>query len=291
LKGIKGYVTGEKMKQLIKRLLRTMGYHIVSINKNINVGSSVDKFSNLGEEDVIQKYLSSLSLSNKICIDIAASDGIHMSNTFFLFEEGWEGVAVECDSEKFALLSNIYVKYPNVSLIKNKVTPDNISNILKACLVPQNFTFLNFDIDSYDYFVLDQLLSEFRPLLMCVEVNEKIPPPIKFTIKYNSDYLFHGGHFYGQSIAQLYELCKKYDYELVELFYNNAFLIPKEINKWKSLQPEEAYDIGYKNKKDRKDKFPWNKDMEELLHLSPAEGILFLKNKFSKYNDQYSCSL
>jgi hypothetical protein len=279
------------MKQLIKRLLRMMGYHIVSINKNINVGSSIDKFSNLGEEDVIHKYLSSMRSNNKICIDIAASDGIHMSNTFFLFEEGWEGVAVECDSEKFALLSNIYVKYPNVSLIKNKITPDNICHVLKSCLVPPNFTFLNFDIDSYDYFVLDRLLSEFRPLLICAEVNEKIPPPIKFTVRYNSAYLFPGGHFYGQSIAQLYELCKKYDYELVELFYNNAFIIPKEINTWKSLQPEEAYNAGYKDKKDRNEKFPWNKDMEELLHLSPAEGVLYLKNKFSKYHDQYICSL
>lgn len=93
-----------------------------------------------------------------------------------MYKQGWEGVAVECDAEKFAQLSKLYIKFPNVRLVRNKIVPDNVNDILKGCSIPKNFAFLNFDIDGYDFYVLDSLLSEYRPSLMCVEINEKIPP-------------------------------------------------------------------------------------------------------------------
>jgi hypothetical protein len=34
---------------------------------------------------------------------------------------------------------------------------------------------LNLDIDSWDYFVLEEILAEFRPQLAIVEVNRLIP--------------------------------------------------------------------------------------------------------------------
>src|SRR3989339_1013933 len=114
----------------------------------------------LNEEAIIRKYLDRLPLSNRYCVDIAASDGITMSNTYFLYKEGWEGIAVEYDPVKFAALSKRYKKYTGVNLIKIKVIPENILSLLKACQCPVELSFLNFDIDSYDYFVLEQLLSE-----------------------------------------------------------------------------------------------------------------------------------
>ncbi|MBN1397128.1 MAG: hypothetical protein JXA06_03760 [Bacteroidetes bacterium] len=279
------------MKNFIKRLLKMMGFYVIKINKNINQGVGTAAYSNLGEESYIDKYLKSVALENQICIDIAASDGVKMSNTKFLYDKGWGGIAVEYDPDKFALLAGFYSKYQNVYLIKNKVIPDNVNYILKSCMVPKNFSFLNFDIDSYDYFVLERILDEFRPSLICAEINENIPPPIKFTVKYDPSFVFKDDHFFGQSISQLHDLCLKKNYIITELFYNNAFLMPREICKWKSMTPEEAYAEGYKNKKDRRKHFPWNDDMEDLLHMRPEEGIKFLENKFACYKDKYICSL
>lgn len=94
-------------------------------------------------------------------------------------------------------------------------------------------------------------------------------------------------HFFGQSISKCYELCVKYGYDIVELHYNNLFLIPNEMNKHNRLSPEQAYKIGYKNKNDRKEKFPWNSDMEDLLDMSKDGAVEFLKNKFKKYDGKY----
>ena len=276
------------LKKGVNRFLGKIGLKII---RTEDLLSKRLTFSFLGEEEIINKYLQTIPLENKYCVDIAAADGITMSNTLFLYKDNWNGIAVEYNSEKFAILSDLYKKFKNINLIKTKVTPDNVIYILKSCLAPKNFTFLNLDIDSYDYYVLDKLLSEYRPMLICAEINEKIPPPIKFTVKYNPDHLYEGDHNYGQSITKLFELCKKYQYALVELHYNSAFLIPNEINKNASLIPQEAYNVGYKNKIDRKVKFPWNKDMEELLYMSASDGIEFINKKFEKYKNKYICEL
>jgi hypothetical protein len=63
------------------------------------------------------------------------------------------------------------------------VTPNNVVSLLLANDTPKEFAFLNLDLDGYDYFVLEQILTHYRPKLICKEINEKIPPPIKFSVK------------------------------------------------------------------------------------------------------------
>ena len=248
-------------------------------------------YSHFDEQIVIKKYIRGLKIEHRLCVDIAAGNGVTMSNAYALFLEGWEGLAVEFDAKKFASLANAYRRFPGVNLAKCKVTPPNIVSLLKANELPADFGFLNLDIDGYDYFVLEQMLAEFRPSLICVEINEKIPPPLKFTVKWNPDYFWKGDHFYGQSISQLYSLCPVFRYSLVELHYNNAFLVPSEICRYPALTPEEAYQNGYLNQPDRTERFPWNANMEELLTLPPEDIVAFLNRLFSDRKGEFLCSM
>lgn len=251
----------------------------------------VIKYSYLDEERIIENYLNKINIKNGYCVDIAASDGVTMSNTYFLFKRGWSGLAVEYDSEKFAALAVQYKSFVNVDLSKCFVTPENVVDLLNSHQVPKNLDFLNLDIDGYDYFVLEQILNSFRPSFICVEINEKIPPPLKFSVKWSPNYVWKNDHFYGQSICQLNILCEKYDYALLELHYNNAFLIPKEVSPSASLKPEEAYRKGYLERPDRKNKFPWNADMEKVHNLSPEEALNYINNFFTKYEGKFDCSI
>jgi len=271
-----------KFRQVLKKNLPPTLIKIVAVIKH----SLKDGYSFLDEERVIKKYLDLLPLSNRFCVDIAAADGINSSNTYALYKNGWDGIAVELDTNNFYILSKLYMKFSGVNLIKTKVTPENVNFILKACNCPNDFAFLNLDIDSYDHFVLEKILSEFRPCLICLEINESIPPPISFTVKYDIETVCEG-HFFGQSISKCYELCKRFNYDIVELCYNNLFIIPHEINKQNALSPEDAYRNGYKEKIDRKEKFPANKDMEIILYQSKDDGIKFLNAKFEKYKGKY----
>jgi len=278
----------KQIKKTVNKLLRPMRLEIRLIEEKDGAGHSF-----LGEEVVIHTYLTKLLISNTFFVDIGASDGISMSNTYFLCQNGYEGLAVEYDSEKFSRLVLSYKYFKKVNLSKCKITPSNVVNLLNGNLVPKRFAFLNLDIDSYDYFVLDEMLSSFRPSLICMEINEKVPPPLKFTVLYDPDHTWQKDHFYGCSISQLYLLCTKHNYVLINLHYNSAFLIPAEMSTSDifPVSPEEAYNKGYLDRPDRKEKFPWNNDVEELLFLSPQKAMVFIDKLFANYRGKYILSL
>jgi hypothetical protein len=279
-----------RAKQQTIKLLSIFGLDLKQLMqiKNFNKAS---KFSSLEEEEIISKTLKKIEKRTHFFVDIGAANGVSRSNTCLLALKGWEGLSVEYDSESFALLAEEYKSFPAVNLSRCMVTPENVVSLLSANKVPQEFGFLSLDIDSYDYFVLEEILNSYRPSLICTEINEKIPPPIKFTVKWSPNWLRRLDGCYGQSISQLNELCTKHDYGIVELEYNNAFLVPKEISKIPFLNPEEAYKKGYFERHDRKEKFPWNADMEQIYSLSPEEALNLLNRRFKKYEGQFICTL
>jgi hypothetical protein len=275
-----------RTKALLRRLLPTPVFRFL---KDIQRRLEFRRLTgHSGDEHIVLKYLGSLPASSKYCVDIAAQDGVMGSQTLRLFQEGWSGLAVEFDGNMFAALSRMYQSFEGVSLVRAKVVPQNVVAILQAARCPRDFGFLSLDIDSYDYFLLDQILAAFRPRVICVEINETVPPPLKFTVTFSEDHQWSGDHFQGQSICKCYELCVKYDYAIVELHYNNLFLVPAELNLWGVLTPEAAYDAGYRLKADRQRTFAWNADMEDVLTMARPEAIEFLQRKFAKYAGHYT---
>ena len=269
------------MKNAIKSVTNMLGYRIVNTKDLVKNTAS----SNLDEEKVIKKYIRQYPSINKFCVDIGASDGVEMSNTSHLYNNKWTGLAIECDKDKFYRLAKNF-KDLNVDLAKLFVTPDNVVNLFKAFDVPKNFGLLSLDIDGYDFYVLEKVLEEYKPSIICAEINEKIPPPIKFSVKYKNGYFWNSSHFFGQSISMLDGLCTKKGYNLAEVHYNNAFYISSSLLK-KRTGPEEGYEEGYKNKKDRKDKFPWNSDFEEIFEMSIDKQKSFINSKFKEYKGKY----
>ncbi len=277
---------GWTLKAVARRALRTMGLEVRRAP-----GEASSHYSHLDEQEVVRRSLARLDVSCRFCVDIAASDGTTMSNTYALFDEGWAGVAAECDAQKFSRLAEHYVRFPDVCLARCMVTPDNVLALLQATATPKEFGFLNLDIDGYDYFVLDRILHQYRPRLICVEINEKIPPPIKFAVRWDSRYAWAGDHFYGASISKMHELCVAHHYALTELHYNSAFMIPEELFEGTSLSPEQAWCEGYRDKADRQRKFPWNSDMDDLLTMSAADVLTSLRERFRERDGMYELHL
>jgi len=249
-------------------------------------------YSNFNEQTIIKGYLTSLGMVERgCCVDIAAGDGMSMSNTYSLYQEGWRGLAVELDEQRFQFLAENYADLEKVNLARCKVTPKNVLSLLAANEIPESFDFLNLDMDGYDYYVLKEILTRYRPKLICAEINEKIPPPIKFTVQWDPAYVWPGNNFYGQSISQLADLAMEHDYSLAELHYNNAFLVPSELNPATSLSAEEAYQAGYRDKADRLERFPWNKEIDAALYMQPDKALIFIKNYFRKYKGMFLASI
>jgi hypothetical protein len=245
-------------------------------------------FSNLNEDKLIEKYVGQLGIAsaNNTAVDIGAGDGIKNSNTFRLFSSGWRGLGIEADPARYGRLRKAYSGLADVRAVHAAVTPENVVGILRSNGIESDLALLSLDIDGNDYWVLDAILSEFRPRLVVSEYNEKIPPPIGFVVRYDPEFRLRS-HLYGYSITKLDDLLTKHHYSLIDVEYNNVFISPREIAAEYSKPVRRAYDEGYANRPDRRERFPQNADMEPLQFLSPHEGIDFLAEKYPEYAGTY----
>jgi hypothetical protein len=254
--------------------------------------SEVEDSSYAGEWNSVQRYLQILGIRSGQVVDIAAGDGVTQSCTLPLFRQpAWSGLAVEMDPEKFAKLAYVYAGYDNAKLARSRVTPENIGSLLRAYEISQDFDFLNLDIDSYDLFVVRQMLSGgFRPKLISMEINEKLPPPIYFTVLYDPAYVWRGGdHFFGCSLTAAAQVVRSFDYVLASLEYNNALFVRADAARGKiaDLPVSRSYEDGYRKKADKYRVLPWNAELDHVLNMSAQEALAFFEHLFEGYAGKF----
>lgn len=268
--------------------LEGLGLHF----RRAKLGRRPSGFSNFDEERMLGRFVSELLPPghSRTAVDIGAGDGIKGSNTYALFRAGWHGLGVEGDENRARRLARAYKNFEGVAAVRSQVTPANVVQLLRSHGVETDFGVLSLDIDSYDYWVLDALLASFRPRLVVTEINEKIPPPVKFVVKYDPDFRLQH-HFFGYSIASLEELCARHGYALIALEYNNAFLAPRELEGVRHVSAARAYREGYLERPDRRERFWRNSDMEVLQTLEPAEAARFIDQFFARHRGKYELGI
>lgn len=269
----------------VKRGLNAFGFELRRVRPPRAAGRAA--YSNFGEDAIIADLLGKIAPRHRYAVDIGAGDGETMSNSYALFRAGWEGLAAEWDGAKFAKLAYRYAALPKARLARARVTPENVLGLLAAAEAPREFGFLNLDIDSFDHFVLERLLSAYRPALICAEINEKIPPPLRFSVKWDPDHHWAQDHFFGQSLSMLEEQGIRHGYALAGLEYNNAFLVPRGSSAAAPLTAAEAYHAGYLSRPDRLERLPWNADMEPLHAMDAEAARAFVREKFAAYAGKY----
>jgi len=280
--------------RFIQKFLKKIEPEKISYWKLDRISKKNIDFSGHGETQAVKQYLKNDSLDFNYFVDIGASDGVSSSSTLeFAKMPNWHGLSIEYDDNKFSKLQYVYRKYKNISLANKKVTPDSIVDILLDYEVPKNFSFLNIDIDSYDLEVSKSLFQlGYRPDIVSIEINEKIPPPIYFNVKYDQEHFWHGDHFFGCSLTAAVEEFSKFDYLLAEFRLNNAIFV--NLIKFPELTPKNAsnaYEEGYKSIKNRKELFKYNHDVEILHELNNDEKIVFINNLFKKYKNMYELKI
>jgi hypothetical protein len=277
------------MAKKAQRYLNRLGLHLERARQRLRRSG----FSNFDEERMLAEFVARLVTeeSARVAVDVGAGDGIRGSNTYALFLRGWRGVGFEGDEKRARRLARAYKSLEGVEARHALVTPANVVSLLRAERVPADFGVLSLDIDSYDYWVLDAALKSFRPRLVVTEINEKIPPPVRFRVGFDPDFRLQH-HFFGYSIASLEELCERHAYALLALEYNNAFIVPRElIGDFAALDAATAYRRGYLERPDRRERFPRNQDMEALHALSPQDSVAFIKSFFARHEGKYEVSL
>lgn len=215
-----------------------------------------------------------LGIQQGLCVDIGAFDGMNYSHTLELYRAGWRGLSVECQPDRFARLAQAYRSLPQVALSRHQVTPASVVQLLQAERIPYAFDFLSLDIDSYDYYVLAALLKVYRPSVICAEINEVIPLPIRFAVHYDPDLSFDlNNRFFGQSLAMLADLAQAHGYVVMKVNYQDVFLIDAELVSGESPSLESLYEAGVRQlrRPEYYDNYPFDVDM--LARVDPETAL------------------
>ena len=243
--------------------------------------------TNINFEALLEKHL---NFNSGFFVDIGASDGITDSNSYkYANSENWSGISIEFIQDKYhRLIAN--QPSPRVKKINAKVTPDNIVDILRENNCPRIIDLMSLDIDGYDYYVLESLLSNYDCRVAILEINEKIPVPIKFSVSYDLDYFWDGTHFYGMSLSKLNDLAEMFNYTIVDYLFNNVVMVKNDYlsPEHKKQSIEELYNSGYR--KNPSVQPAYNNDVKFWLDLSPEDAVTEI-NKFFYPRQNYKINL
>lgn len=177
-------------------------------------GQTLNRFrrnvhSQNGEDGVIEELTRRLRLKAGQFVEFGAWDGKYLSNTFRLLSEGWRGVYIEGESDKFKSLLKTAAQFPGqVTPICAYVTTDGenaLDRLLAVTEISRDFDLLSIDIDSFDWQVWNSL-RDYRPKIVIIEVNS-LPPGIEQT--------YRGPMVQGSSFTSTVQLGRAKGYTLV----------------------------------------------------------------------------
>lgn len=223
------------MKQSLLRLeIQKIKDGIATRDKNSISLSGFKVYSQTDEDGMIEEIFRRIGDGEKTFIEIGVGDGCE-NNTHYLLLKGWQGVWIDTNSNALAKIKRELSPSAN-SPLKMKhahITADNALTTCKEALVTlphySSLDFLSVDIDSQDFYVVENLL-ELTPRVICVEYNAKFPPPLSLCVSPNTTLKWYGDDYFGCGLQNWHDLFQTHDYTCVgcSLSGVNAFFVQKE---------------------------------------------------------------
>ncbi|MET0463417.1 MAG: hypothetical protein ABW007_09685 [Chitinophagaceae bacterium] len=179
-------------------------------------------YSQYGEDAIIEHIFRHIGITNQFFVDLGAGayGESTMSNTRKLKQDGWAGYGVDADRKGESWIIERFIK------------PDNILPLLNEQDTPAQFDFLNLDIDSCDFWVLQQLLKEYSPRCICTEFNGTLDPLVPLVLTYEEGYTWDETNKYGYSFAAGEKLLRAHGYRIIHNMHDqNIFAVKQELVK------------------------------------------------------------
>lgn len=171
-------------------------------------------FSQTDEDGITEEILRRIGLVHGTCVEIGSGDGLE-NNTLSLLARGWQGVWL--DARPLAFNPNC-----NPSILKNIrefVTAENVVELVRKGLDHFNqtgFDLLSIDVDGNDGYLAESiLLAKYNPSVVIVEINEILPPPVRFQQPYNAKYVWDKTKNSGWSLQSVADLMERFGYDCV----------------------------------------------------------------------------
>lgn len=224
---------------------------------------------------------------SKTAINIGACCGKVYDPLYDLYTKyGFQGLCLELNSY---FLPELEKNLPtSIKKVIDKITPNNALLFLKDY---ENIDIVSIDIDSYDYFILKEIII-LKPKVIIIELNENIPPGISYAAKYSDEYDYSikndGYQLFGCSLDIVTELGKENGYKLLKMEWNNAILIKDEYSHLFELpvSNKEAYAFGYYFRKNMRNIFYWKGEESKYFNYPIEQAFEKIQKFFEKDLDK-----
>lgn len=169
-----------------------------------------------GEDFVIREALRRIGLTVGHAVEVGGNNGLWLSNTRHLVEQGWDGLFIEADYNLYLQSKSNWSNNPRVRSQCCRVDERNIN-----AFVDERCDVLSIDVDGSDYKIFQGLRA--KPKIVIVEIDSSIEPPSE---QFNSD---GGASYWTMTVAGL----EKGYFLLVHC--GNVVMI---LNEYRTLFPE-----------------------------------------------------
>lgn len=185
--------------------------------KNVNSQNS--------EDGIIEYIFGKLGIIKGNFIEFGAWDGKHLSNCYKLLNEGWSGIYIEADENKFSDLVTSFRDCESVTLLNKMVLhkgDNKLDNIIDECIhFNKDFDFISIVVDGLDYNIF-QSMHKYLPKVLCIEVNAGHSP--MYDVEYVEDVAKYN---IGQSMTIICKEAEKKGYFPL-CYTGNLFLVKNE---------------------------------------------------------------
>lgn len=133
-----------------------------------------NKYSQFGEDGIIEAIFSRIQPANKWCFECGAADGIFFSNTRKLILEGWQAILVEAEDQAFKRLRhNNAVFGDRVRVCRDRITA--MDHVLSVAGAPSDIDLVVIDVDGQDVHLFNSMLR-YRPRVILLEYSHYEDP-------------------------------------------------------------------------------------------------------------------
>lgn len=224
-------------------------------------------FSQFEEDGKLLFIFSIIGMDNKVFIEIGSDDGINSNCANLYFNFSWYGLFIDSNIRSIKRGQRFYNKYPHPWFYKpkficEKVTRENVNQIIEDNGYKGEIGLLSIDIDGNDYWIWDSL-TIVDPKVVIIETHNEFGLN-DIVVPYDPNSSFSEKHpiYHGASPTAMVKLGNKKGYRLVganEFGFNFIFikngianeLIP-EVNV-ESLLNHPSVKEGYKKFEEIKD--------------------------------------
>jgi len=199
------------------------------------------EFAQFGEDGITEKIFEVIGTTNKFYVDFGATDTSNNSEVLHK-KHGFTGILWNCDDTT--------CHYANIH--SERVFADNVVELFQKYEVPKEPDFVTVDVDFNDWYIVRNILKEYRPRVLVTECNATFPPPIDKVVVYDPKGAPNSlDTYFGASVQAFYNLARSFGYSMVamESTGSNMFFVRDDVPGVESFYGRNDLSVLYKTPK------------------------------------------